>query len=188
MSMTDTVVEKLVQKVTNMLEEMSDLNIQVRRLTPTQETLNRISERIDAMNTAIMKIEKGVQVDENRLDLLETEAKRIGTTMEEFRVSMERLQTSIRELRSFIETVGNEVEKSVRGSEGTFRYTIGDLIKKVDIVKEHSAGMSLDLHTVRQGEEERKKMLEEELGKIKVWLIGIGIVGGIMLMLILLRR
>jgi prefoldin subunit 5 len=186
--MTDMVVEKLVQKVSNMLEEMSDLNIQVRRLTPTQETLNRISERIDAMNTAIMKIEKGIQMDENRLDLLEAETKMIGTTMEEFRASMERLRTSIGELRSFMGATGNEVQKSVRESEGTFKYAIGDLIKKVDVVQQHSAGISHDMHMVKQGEEEGKKMLEEELGKIKVWLIGIGIVGGIMLMLILLRR
>jgi DNA repair ATPase RecN len=185
MIMTDTVVEKLVQKVTNMLEEMSDLNIQVRRLTPTQETLNRINERIDAMFAAIIKIEKGIQADENRLDLLETEAKRIGTVMEEFRTSMEGLLTSIGEFRSFVEAT---VQKCVKESEATFKYAIGGLINEVDAVQRHSAGMSHDMQIARQVEEERKKILEEELRKIKVWLIGIGIVGGIMMILILLRR
>jgi DNA repair exonuclease SbcCD ATPase subunit len=69
--MNDTVAEKLVQKVINMLEEMSDLNIQVRRLTPTQETFNRINERIDAILGAVRQIEKGIRHDEKRIAELE---------------------------------------------------------------------------------------------------------------------
>jgi len=69
--MNDVVAEKLVQKVINMLEEMSDLNIQVRRLTPSQETFNRINERIDAILGAIRQIENGISSDEKRIAELE---------------------------------------------------------------------------------------------------------------------
>jgi chromosome segregation ATPase len=75
--MTDAVVEKLVQKVANMLDEMSDLNIQVRRLTPTQETLNRTNERIDAILGAIKQIERGISSDEKKIAELEKQTKSV---------------------------------------------------------------------------------------------------------------
>ena len=96
--MNDAVAEKLVQKVTNMLEEMSDLNIQVRRLTPTQETLNRINERIDAMNTAIMKIEKGVSLDEKRITELEEQTKSVQQTLNALKEAMGKLTKKAEEI------------------------------------------------------------------------------------------
>jgi hypothetical protein len=69
--MGELVVEKLTQKVSNMLDEIGDVNILIRRLTPTQETLNRINERVDAVFAALKQLEKGVQLDEKRLAQLE---------------------------------------------------------------------------------------------------------------------
>jgi predicted nucleic acid-binding Zn-ribbon protein len=97
--MNDAVAEKLVQKVANMLDEMSDLNIQVRRLTPPQETLNRLNERIDAMHTAIMKIEKGLNLDERRVTALEEQSKSMMQTFDALKESMVRLAQKTDESR-----------------------------------------------------------------------------------------
>jgi uncharacterized phage infection (PIP) family protein YhgE len=69
--MGDLVLEKLIQKVSNMLDEIGEVNILVRRMTPTQETLNRINERVDAVFGALSHLEKGVQLDEQKLAQLE---------------------------------------------------------------------------------------------------------------------
>jgi chromosome segregation ATPase len=69
--MGELVLDKLTQKVSNMLDEIGDVNILVRRLTPTQETLNRINERVDAVFGALKQLEKGVQLDEQKLAHLE---------------------------------------------------------------------------------------------------------------------
>lgn len=97
--MNDAVAEKLVQKVANMLDEMSDLNIQVRRLTPPQETLNRLNERIDAMHTAIMKIEKGINLDKERLTALEEQSKSVKQTFDALQELMLRLTQKTDESR-----------------------------------------------------------------------------------------
>jgi hypothetical protein len=69
--MREMVVEKLVQKVSNMLEEIGDVNLLIRRLTPTQETTNRINERVDALHGVLKQLEKGVTLDEMKLQHLE---------------------------------------------------------------------------------------------------------------------
>ena len=57
--MNDAVIEKLVQKVINLLDDVNDVNILVRQLTPAQEKLNRINERIDAVTLGMVQIEDG---------------------------------------------------------------------------------------------------------------------------------
>jgi chromosome segregation ATPase len=69
------VTEKLTQKVANMLEEMSEINILTRRLDSTKETLNRINERNDAIHAAIVHIEKGLKLDDKCLVALEAQTK-----------------------------------------------------------------------------------------------------------------
>jgi chromosome segregation ATPase len=89
--MNDAVAEKLVLKVINMLEEMSDLNIQVRRLAPSQETFNRINERIDAILGAIRQIEKGVSNDEKRIAALEEQNQSVQQALNALKEAMEKL-------------------------------------------------------------------------------------------------
>src|SRR5580704_10031819 len=72
--MGELVVEKLTQKVSNLLDEVGDVNILIRRMTPTQETLNRINERVDAVFAALKQIENGVQLDEKKLEQLEVQS------------------------------------------------------------------------------------------------------------------
>ena len=76
--MSDVVTEKLTQKVANMLEEMSEINILIRRLDSTKETLNKINERNDAIHAAIVHIEKGLKLDDKRLTALEEQAKSLA--------------------------------------------------------------------------------------------------------------
>ncbi len=82
--MNDMVVEKLVQKVANMLEEISEINILVRRMT-TQETLNRINERVDAIHTAFVQMEKKHAVDDQRLKELEEQTKLFAPALNELK-------------------------------------------------------------------------------------------------------
>jgi chromosome segregation ATPase len=89
--MNDAVAEKLVLKVINMLEEMSDLNIQVRRLTPSQETFNRINERIDAILGAIRQIEKGISSDEKRIAALEEQTQSVQQALNALKEAIEKL-------------------------------------------------------------------------------------------------
>lgn len=55
--MNETVVEKLIQKISNMLEEVNDLNVQVRGIRPSQEVLNACNSRLDAMQGALKELD-----------------------------------------------------------------------------------------------------------------------------------
>jgi hypothetical protein len=80
--MNDTVVEKLVQKVINLTEEVNDVNIVVRGITPPQAIVNKIHERIDALLAGIQQIEKQLGLDERRLKELEDQTKLLKEEME----------------------------------------------------------------------------------------------------------
>jgi len=79
--MSDVVVEKLTQKVSNFLEEVSEVNMLIRRQEPTRETLNKINERVDAIATAIGQIEMGLKLDDSRLKELEEQTKSLKLTL-----------------------------------------------------------------------------------------------------------
>jgi regulator of protease activity HflC (stomatin/prohibitin superfamily) len=72
--MNDVMVEKLIQKVINLTDEVNDVNIQVRRLSPPQEIINKIHERIDAIHAATGFIEQRLESDDKRLIELQHEA------------------------------------------------------------------------------------------------------------------
>jgi predicted nucleic acid-binding Zn-ribbon protein len=98
--MGELVMDKLTQKVSNLLDEIGEVNILIRRLTPTQETLNRINERVDAVFGALKQLEKGVQLDEKKLAQLEEQ---------------------IALLKQGLETVNNMAEELVYSFKGTER-------------------------------------------------------------------
>jgi hypothetical protein len=54
---------------------VSEINILIRRLDSTKETLNKINERNDAIHAAIIHIEKGLKMDDKRLLQLEAQTK-----------------------------------------------------------------------------------------------------------------
>jgi chromosome segregation ATPase len=111
--MSEVVVDKLTQKVSNMLDEVSEVNLLIRRLPPAQETFNRIHERIDAIHVALKVFERGVQIDEEKLKHLEVQ------TLE--------LKEGLREM-------GEQLEKQVQLFESTsvnVRRTIGLLEKEM---------------------------------------------------------
>ncbi len=73
--MNDVVTEKLTQKVVNLVEEVTEVNILVRRLDSTKETLNKINERNYAIHAAIVHIEKNLKLDDKRITALEAQTK-----------------------------------------------------------------------------------------------------------------
>lgn len=80
--MNDLIVEKLVQKVINLMGEVNDVNIVVRGISPPQEVVNKIHERIDALLAAIQQIEKKLNLDEGRLKELEDQTKLLKEEIE----------------------------------------------------------------------------------------------------------
>lgn len=89
-------MDKLTQKVSNMLDEIGDVNILIRRMTPTQETLNRINERVDAVFGALKQLEKGVQIDEQKLVHLEEQISLLKQGLESVNNMAEELVSSFK--------------------------------------------------------------------------------------------
>jgi predicted nucleic acid-binding Zn-ribbon protein len=127
--MGELVVEKLTQKVSNMLDEIGDVNILIRRLTPTQETLNRINERVDAVFAALKQLEKGVQLDEKKLaqleeqiallkDWLESVKKTAGELVDSFKGTARELKASAQGLEVRVDRLGEVVKAFGEKSDG----------------------------------------------------------------------
>jgi chromosome segregation ATPase len=114
--MNDAVVEKMIQQVANLVGEVNDVNILVRRMSPSAETVNKIHERIDAMYTAIRQIEKELKFDEKRLNELGAQTKslmeeqsqraeRLTGYMYEFSQGMDKLSKSMSNLENHVKWV-----------------------------------------------------------------------------------
>src|SRR5580692_9349862 len=69
--MNEMIVDKLVEKVINLIGEVNDVNLVVRGISPPQEVVNKIHERIDVLVAAIQQIEKKLVLDEGRLNALQ---------------------------------------------------------------------------------------------------------------------
>ena len=124
--MGELVIDKLAQKVSNMLNEIGEVNILIRRLTPTQETLNRINERIDAVFSALRQLEKGVQLDEKKLAQLEEQIALLKDWLELVKKSAEELVNSFKD-------TSHGLKASIQGLEvrvGQFGELMKDLCKK----------------------------------------------------------
>lgn len=114
--MNDIIMEKLVQKVANMLEEISEINILIRRLTPTQETLNRINERVDAIHTAFLQMEKKHAVDDRRLKELEEQTKLLEPALNQLKEQMKiQIDAST--------TIANDISTLTKGINETISET-----------------------------------------------------------------
>jgi chromosome segregation ATPase len=176
MIMTDMVVEKLVQKVANMLDEISDLNIQVRRLSPTQETLNRISERIDALHTAIIKIETEMSRDDERIADIHKGIEQVGTRLsrDEERLAKWEDQT-----------------KSVNSSLAGLKNFIAGLEENVDRFRREMSEVQRTITAASSDSEKRfhqvEKNLDEWFSQHKVFLIALAVVQFVLIIVVLLR-
>lgn len=80
--MTETAIDKLVQQVANSIEATNSLNVDVLKLTPGQGLLNTTIARLDAVQEAIVEIEKKAQGRDKRLETLEQLLKSLQSTQE----------------------------------------------------------------------------------------------------------
>ena len=151
--MSDVVTEKLTQRVINLIDEVGDVNMLVRRLPPAQETLNRINERNDAIHAAIVHIEKGLKLDDKRLTALEEQAKSLEAALE-----IEKEQTKL--LREAFEEQKNQSEQ-FKQTVQTLELVMRDLEGKIN---GHTAKLAEDL----RGRIERATYLQVK------WLIIVG--------------
>lgn len=151
--MSDVVTEKLTQRVINLIDEVGDVNMLVRRLPPAQETLNKINERNDAIHAAIVHIEKGLKLDDKRLTALEEQAKSLEAALE-----IEKEQTKL--LREAFEEQKNQSEQ-FKQTVQTLELVMRDLEGKIN---GHTAKLAEDL----RGRIERATYLQVK------WLIIVG--------------
>jgi hypothetical protein len=93
--MSDVVTEKFTQNVINLVEEVTEVNILVRRLDLTKETLNRINERNDAIHTAIVQIEKSLQLDDKRITTLQAQTALLRETLEQQKRQREQFEQTV---------------------------------------------------------------------------------------------
>jgi chromosome segregation ATPase len=107
--MSDVVVEKLTQKVSNFLEEVSEVNMLIRRQEPTRETLNKINERVDAIAMAIGQIEKGLKLDDSRLRELEEQTKSLKQTLASFGNSISGLAGNVDTIRTAVMNIMSQI-------------------------------------------------------------------------------
>jgi chromosome segregation ATPase len=105
--MNDVTAEKLVLKVTNLVEEVNDVNLLVRRIPPPQETINKIHERIEAtqaavreMKEAMIKFEEAIRGDQAATKELEKQAKALLEGQKAAAAALDRALAFIRDSAS----------------------------------------------------------------------------------------
>jgi hypothetical protein len=163
--MNDILVEKLTQKVINLTEEVNDVNIQVRRLSPPQEVVNRIHERLDAIHAAIGHIEQRLESDNRKLaqlqeqdDLIRQEAEnrveklnlRLREEADERRLSLERrlneeadrrernLEFRLKQLETSLFNLGEELRMAKEQTATTNQSLKEDLLVRIG---DHKLGL-----------------------------------------------
>lgn len=153
-------LEKLTQKVVNMLEEVTEVNMLIRRLDSTKETLNKINERNDAILAASVQIEKGLNLDEKRLTALDLQTKSLAVQTASL---MEGLEVQKHQTALLRETL----EQQKRQSE-QFEQTARALNQVV-----HSQEARINGHTTKVMAELKERMEAATYSQVK-WLIIVG--------------
>lgn len=139
--MSDVLTEKLTQKVANMLEEVSEINILIRRLDSTKETLNKINERNDAIHAAIVHIEKGLKLDDKRLLALEAQTKSLEAQTAALMTDLEVQHQQTELLREALV----QQKKQSEQIEQTGRALNQALLSQEDSINRHTAKMAKEL-------------------------------------------
>jgi predicted nucleic acid-binding Zn-ribbon protein len=129
--MNDAVAEKLVQRVINLIEEVNDVNLVVRGITPPQAIVNKIHERIDILLAGIQQIEKKLNLDERRLTELENQTKSLKDEMEVRKKAMSDMEQKIiknnaameQSFYARLETMDNHAQGRFKKMEETFQST-----------------------------------------------------------------
>jgi len=173
--MGELVLDKLTQKVSNMLDEIGDVNILVRRLTPTQETLNRINERVDAVFGALKQLEKGVQLDEQKLAQLEEQIALLKDWLESVRKTAGELVDSFK-------GTARELKASVQGLE----VKVGQLGELVKDLGTRSDGIHKGLDTLDHEEYKRWENNNKVLGELQIRLGVLRIFGIVLIVLVVM--
>lgn len=168
-------MDKLTQKVSNMLDEIGDVNILIRRMTPTQETLNRINERVDAVFGALKQIENGVQLDEKKLAQLEVQNAFL-------REGLESVKNMTDELVYSFKCTAQELRTSVQGLE----VKVGQLGTWVQDHGEKSDDIRKRLGTHDHEEYGRWENNNKVLGELQRRLIDLRVKGIILLVLVVM--
>ena len=181
--MGELVLDKLIQKVSNMLEEIADVNILIRRQTPTQETLNRINERVDAVFGSLKQLEKGVQLDENKLAQLEEQTALLKEGLAGIRKMAEDLVNSFVGISSELKASVQELEVKV----DQLGELVKELCKKSDTIDKLLGKM--DMEEYRRWENNGKVLVElqKRLANLKVIGIILLVLVGMVLSFVLFR-
>jgi hypothetical protein len=158
--MSDVVTEKLTQKVVNLVEEVTEVNILIRRLDSTKETMNKINERNDAILGSIVQIEKGQKMDEKRLAQLEAQTKSLAVQTASL---MEGLEIQKQQTAFLRETLAQQ-KKLTEQVEQT-----------VSVLREmvHSQPAIINGHTAKMMQEMKGRLEAATYSQVK-WLLIVG--------------
>ena len=168
-------MDKLTQKVSNMLDEIGDVNILVRRMTPTQETLNRINERVDAVFAALKQLENGVQLDEKKLAKLEEQIALL-------RDWLAGVKTTAGELVDSFKGTARDLKASVQGLE----VKVGQLGSTVKDLGEISDGIRKGLDTLDHEEYKRWDNNGKVLGELRKRLVDLRVIGIVIIVMVVI--
>jgi hypothetical protein len=190
MIMGEIVLDKLTQKVSNMLDDIGEVNILIRRLTPTQETLSRINERVDAIVGVLKQLEKGVQLDENKLRQLEEQGGLLKEGLEAgVREGIVAVQSTVEEtLQHFIQTS----ERLQVGMASLFSKGVEseDAVKNLTRLDTRMADQINELSFLEKKWWDKNEWFEQglqvKLSEIQVKLSEIKVVGIIVIVLLLM--
>jgi hypothetical protein len=86
--MNEMILEKLIQKVSNMLSDVNDMNLLIRTLKPSQEVLTATLSRLDAMQGVLKEIEAALKEKNVQLAGIETRLKQVPAAMAELQKTM----------------------------------------------------------------------------------------------------
>jgi chromosome segregation ATPase len=173
--MGELVLDKLTQKVSNMLDEIGDVNILIRRLTPTQEILNRINERVDAVFGALKQLENGVQLDEKKLALLEEQIALLKDWLAG-------VKTTAGELVDSFKGTAWDLKASIQGLE----VKVGQLGTTVKYLGEKNDSIHNGLDTLDHEEYRRWDNTGKVLGELRKRLVDLRIIGIVIIVMVVI--
>ena len=89
--MNETIVDQLIQKVSNLITEVNDVNLKIRELTPAQEVMNKTNVRLNALQGAAVEMEKTMSKLDERLGTMERQLKSLPQALESLGKSIDQL-------------------------------------------------------------------------------------------------
>jgi chromosome segregation ATPase len=101
--MQENVAERLIQKTASLIEQNVEMNARVQGFFVVNETISSINGRIDAIQSSLKHLEKGIQLDEHKIQELEYQTKDVKECIATFTKTVEGLNSRVQRLEGKVE-------------------------------------------------------------------------------------